>query len=720
MPENAAAAGALGAASVVISNAVAAESASPVEPLKGTEEQCAVCWGILCEPVAWPGCSHYYCLVCALRVRQRPRPTCPLCRSSAPRARRAAELKVDTVRAGQVRRIVGYSRYELQRRELWVEAAAVDAQGGLGELPLFCMGTWHFPAGSHQRLRLFEPRYQEMIRRAMAPGGDRRFAIVLRPAEFEVGARGRVCEIVESEQGPDGEWLVVVEGGVAFQITEVKAEELHPGAPPLYRGALEEVEEEDLASNGEAWTPLVAANEMVAILGILGQHLRTMRRRRQPILYQGGETEETEGRGDRELLEVEEQLFPEARLRLPGLRAAGSNAGTEDAGSSAGPPPEHEDVGAMVNLLMAYRQIIGEMDRLLIQASRTAERLGLSDGDALAQAPGAASAAAAAFAAPVDSVEAESMPPSRASFRRHSPPSRQQRSPLANAVAGSFVGGGSDGAQRRSPSRQGSAGMVPRMVEAAAQTTSSSSASASGGGSRSAAAFDSRLEDFSSAVSAASASSSSAVGSTGGSTLRQGPQHQRSPSAMAALQESAMLVRSVDHGSASSSMHSPWAASTPASAPAGPPMSPSRVPLRSSALRTPATPTRRPSTPTWPGATPLGSSRRPTTPTRGPSTPSRSLLRTNRGPGEVGEERGLTQAEALRLRGSGVDWRSSFSVGEAGNGTSSMSDAQISPSSAGSQTSSGAGSGTRRARRPRQAVFSQAARFTFPGRRSNE
>lgn len=660
-----------------------AEAASVLEPVKDTEEQCPICWCILCEPVAWPGCSHYCCLVCALRVRQRPKPTCPLCRTPAPRARRAAELQVDTKRAGQVRRSVGYSRYELQRRELWVEAAAVDARGGLGELPLFCMGTWHFPAGSHQRLRLFEPRYQEMIRRALAPGGDRRFAVVLRPAEFEVGARGRVCEIVESEQGPDGEWHVVVEGGVAFQITELKSEELQPGAPPLYQGALEEVEEEELSNIGEAWTPLVAANEMVAILGILGQHLRTMRHRRQPSVHTALDLEEAEDHGERESLDVEEQLLPEAfqaeqaRLRLPGWRMAGGSQSDEGAGRAVMSPPEQEDVGAMVNLLTAYRQIIGEMDRLLIQASRTAERLGLSDGDS--EAPRMPASFASPPTTPARTPEAESIALLANAGRRTSV-GRQQREGrlMANATAGSLANAGSDSGTRGSAPRQATTVTLPQTVEAAAQTLSPSSSSVR-------------------------ASSRSAV------------------------QESAMLIRSADHGS----LHSQLATSTSAPSERG---TMGLAASRSSAPWMPGTPTRRPSSSTWSAGSPLGSGRRPATPTRGPgtptrgpSTPTRSLWRASRSsvPGDVGDDRGITQAEALRLRGSSRPWRSPLSIGEVGSASSSlsMSEVPLSPESAASPASSAsnaASSGTRRTRRPRHAVFSQAARSTFPGRRSNE
>merc|ERR1719223_2558087 len=75
------------------------------------DEQCPVCWGLLCEPVKWPGCVHHFCLLCSLKTRRRPTPTCPLCRATAPRVYKPTALHVDTERAAAIRRRVGFSAY---------------------------------------------------------------------------------------------------------------------------------------------------------------------------------------------------------------------------------------------------------------------------------------------------------------------------------------------------------------------------------------------------------------------------------------------------------------------------------------------------------------------------------------------------------------------------------------------------------------------------------
>jgi len=241
---------------------------------------------------------------------------------------------------------MGFSKYESQRRDIWVEAATLDTQGSLGELPLFSMGPWHFRAGARHRLRIFEPRYREMIRRATAPGGRRCFAAVLQPAEFEVGAKGRVCEIVESGEDLNGDAFVVVEGGAACQILEVAEEEVQEGSPPLFHGSLDELDEEEMESLSDAFMPLAAASEMVDLLSTLGRQLRTMRRRRQ-LLAMLGHEDPLSGSPEPDLL----------RSRVLG--------------------GDEEGVGAMLGLLVSYRSIIAQMDRLLTEASQTAERLGL-------------------------------------------------------------------------------------------------------------------------------------------------------------------------------------------------------------------------------------------------------------------------------------------------------------------------------------------------------
>eukprot|EP00928_Gymnodinium_smaydae_P027604 TRINITY_DN21298_c0_g1_i2.p1 TRINITY_DN21298_c0_g1~~TRINITY_DN21298_c0_g1_i2.p1 ORF type:complete len:457 (+),score=94.97 TRINITY_DN21298_c0_g1_i2:247-1617(+) len=350
-----------------------------IEKLKkrtSEECQCAVCWGLLCEPVTWPGCGHCYCLVCALKTRQRPKPTCPLCRQAAPRVRRTAELSVDPFITAQVRKTIGFSRYEVQRREVLSEAATLDAFGEFGRVPLCSMGPWRLVAGSRHQMRLTEPRYKEMARRALASGGSRRLALVLQPAEFEVGARGRVCEIVEGLQEPNnGAWRIVVDCGAPCVVTELLCEDIEPGDEPLFHATLEELEEEELeAGPTEAVSPLGAATEMVEVLSTLGRHLREMRRRRMlAAVAQGGpippgleEEEEEDGEMPAGVPPLPFSGEGDGALRLASPRVAGVETPVE------APPgaQQQQSMGAMLNLLDAYQQIISQMDRLVLEAAQ--------------------------------------------------------------------------------------------------------------------------------------------------------------------------------------------------------------------------------------------------------------------------------------------------------------------------------------------------------------
>eukprot|EP00929_Paragymnodinium_shiwhaense_P065062 TRINITY_DN32658_c0_g2_i1.p1 TRINITY_DN32658_c0_g2~~TRINITY_DN32658_c0_g2_i1.p1 ORF type:complete len:701 (-),score=135.94 TRINITY_DN32658_c0_g2_i1:162-2264(-) len=393
----------------------------------GAEEQCPVCWGLLCEPVAWPACSHRYCMVCSLRTRQRPRPSCPLCRLPASRVRRSSELQVDSAHAAAVRKIVGFSKYEAQRREIWSDVATLDTDGSLGELPLCSVGgPWRFRSGSRHQLRLFEPRYQQMISRAMAPGGGRRFAMILQPAKFQEGAKGRVCEIVEGVHEEDGDWRIIVEGGVPCRVLCVDSEEVSggQGAAPLFRGRLEEIAEDEMeselpaAGNGEleggSFTPLAAASEMIDILGTLARHLREMRRRR--MLMAAGDTSaalDAEGGAWQLGAGGEAVEDGDPTPRQPNWPEGGLGAASPP-GPAGLPPgdPEQQGYQAMLGMLLSYRQIIGQMDSLLAEASTTVARLGSEDaGPMPSQSPPVQPGSAAAAVLPPGAALLPMMPP---------------------------------------------------------------------------------------------------------------------------------------------------------------------------------------------------------------------------------------------------------------------------------------------------------------------
>lgn len=191
-----------------------------------------------------------------LKTRQRPHPSCPLCRSPAPRACKVSSLVVDADCAARVRQSVGFSAYTAQRRKLW--SAAAEAPEELKAMPIYCtaLKPRQLRAGRRLGLRFVEPRYWEIVKRAMAPGGTRRFAAVTRESargrenEIAIGAKGCLCEILESTEGEDGIWNVIVETAAACKVLSVHEEDMHRG-PPLIIGKLEELEEDEQDDDGE-------------------------------------------------------------------------------------------------------------------------------------------------------------------------------------------------------------------------------------------------------------------------------------------------------------------------------------------------------------------------------------------------------------------------------------------------------------------------------------
>lgn len=124
-------------------------------------------------------------------------------------------------------------------------------------MPIYCtaLKPRQLRTGRRLGLRFLEPRYWEVVKRAMAPGGTRRFAAVTRGCagshgeEITVGAKGCLCEILESTEGEDGIWSVIVETAATCKVVSVQKEDMHRG-PPLFIGTLEEVEEEEAGEDG--------------------------------------------------------------------------------------------------------------------------------------------------------------------------------------------------------------------------------------------------------------------------------------------------------------------------------------------------------------------------------------------------------------------------------------------------------------------------------------
>lgn len=314
---------------------------------EGADQQCPICWSLLCEPVAWPECAHHLCLVCALRTRRRPKPMCPLCRAPANQVRQAAELQVNSSRASTVRKAVGYSSYQAQRRDTWAQVADLDAAGGLGGPLALVAGrseVWQRLRLGTQQEVLMEPKYEELLRWSRRSKGGC-FAVVLQPADIEVGAKGRVCRIVENMESSPSERRVLVEAGAACRVIELNSK-MQPAEEAMIDvdtanfvvGKLEELDEEELPARVSDMGPLAAAADIVHILGVLGRNLQAVRQRW--------------------MMTALVSLLDEDTRAL-------ENPQAED----------RQGLESMLGVMMSYRQIIHQMDALLSQATATADRL---------------------------------------------------------------------------------------------------------------------------------------------------------------------------------------------------------------------------------------------------------------------------------------------------------------------------------------------------------
>lgn len=101
------------------------------------------------------------------------------------------------------------------------------------ELPMFPLGSVLFPS-MILPLRIFEPRYQTMVRRCL--DGDRRFGVAMIDRGSEVGGGdvrsmiGCVSTILQEEEQDDGQWFLVCVGTGRVRIHEWLDDDPHPVA----------------------------------------------------------------------------------------------------------------------------------------------------------------------------------------------------------------------------------------------------------------------------------------------------------------------------------------------------------------------------------------------------------------------------------------------------------------------------------------------------------
>jgi uncharacterized protein len=102
-----------------------------------------------------------------------------------------------------------------------------DARVGSGEIPLFPLNTVLFPGGPLP-LRIFEPRYVDMVRACMR--GSAPFGVVLIRAGQEAGAVssaadvGTAARIIDFDQMPDGLLGITCCGEQRFRVEERRVE----------------------------------------------------------------------------------------------------------------------------------------------------------------------------------------------------------------------------------------------------------------------------------------------------------------------------------------------------------------------------------------------------------------------------------------------------------------------------------------------------------------
>lgn len=134
-------------------------------------------------------------------------------------------------------------------------------------LPLFPLRTVLFPEGPLP-LRVFEPRYLDMVSRCMREQSA--FGVLLLRAGSEVGAvaqtatLGTMARIIDWYQGSDGILGITAVGTERFELLEVEQQ-----ADGLYQGRVVPVPAEPVLALPERYQPMVELLE--AILDDLGK-----------------------------------------------------------------------------------------------------------------------------------------------------------------------------------------------------------------------------------------------------------------------------------------------------------------------------------------------------------------------------------------------------------------------------------------------------------------
>ena len=128
------------------------------------------------------------------------------------------------------------------------------------DLPIFPLRTILFP-GSKLPLRIFEPRYIDMVSRSMREDSD--FGIILSrestdPKMFETYDTGTLAKIIDWDQGGDGLLGITTIGTQKFRLKELNKQE-----DGLNIGSIERIEKEGDYKPLKEFTHLVELLEAI-------------------------------------------------------------------------------------------------------------------------------------------------------------------------------------------------------------------------------------------------------------------------------------------------------------------------------------------------------------------------------------------------------------------------------------------------------------------------